>query len=107
MMRYFHRQVQLWGEDTQKVLQDKKIAIIGSGGLGSSLAYALGSSGIGEIHMIDFHLAAEDYIEVVEHLVVIEKHIALSERYDTTILLHLPTQRFTYVLHTFKLKLHR
>jgi molybdopterin/thiamine biosynthesis adenylyltransferase len=53
-MRYFHRQVQLWGEDTQKVLQDKKIAIIGSGGLGSSLAYALGSSGIGEIHMIDF-----------------------------------------------------
>ncbi len=54
MMKYFHRQVQLWGEDTQKSLQSKKIVIVGSGGLGSSLAYALGASGIGEIHMIDF-----------------------------------------------------
>lgn len=54
MMHYFHRQVQLWGEETQLILQSKRIAIIGSGGLGSSLAFALGSSGIGEIHMIDF-----------------------------------------------------
>jgi len=54
MMQYFHRQVQLWGEETQQSLQDKKIAIIGAGGLGSSLAFALGASGIGEIHMIDF-----------------------------------------------------
>ena len=54
MMNYFHRQVQLWGEETQSLLQTKKIAIIGSGGLGSSLAFALGASGIGEIHMIDF-----------------------------------------------------
>ncbi len=54
MMKYFHRQVQLWGEETQILLQDKKIAIVGSGGLGSSLAFALGASGIGEIHMIDF-----------------------------------------------------
>lgn len=54
MMKYFHRQVQLWGEETQQLLQAKKIAIIGSGGLGSSLAFALGASGIGEIHMVDF-----------------------------------------------------
>jgi molybdopterin/thiamine biosynthesis adenylyltransferase len=54
MMHYFHRQVQLWGEETQQSLQSKKIAIIGSGGLGSSLAFALGASGIGEIHIIDF-----------------------------------------------------
>lgn len=53
-MQYFHRQVQLWGEETQKSLQSKKIAIVGAGGLGSSLAFALGASGIGEIHMIDF-----------------------------------------------------
>ena len=53
-MKYFHRQVQLWGEQTQKLLQNKKIVIVGSGGLGSSLAFALGASGIGEIHMIDF-----------------------------------------------------
>jgi molybdopterin/thiamine biosynthesis adenylyltransferase len=54
MMQYFHRQVQLWGKETQTLLQTKKIAIVGSGGLGSSLAFALGASGIGQIHMIDF-----------------------------------------------------
>jgi molybdopterin/thiamine biosynthesis adenylyltransferase len=54
MMQYFHRQVQLWGEDTQRSLQEKKIVIIGCGGLGSSLAFALGASGIGEIHLVDF-----------------------------------------------------
>jgi len=51
---YFNRQIQLWGEATQKSLQQKKIAIIGSGGLGCTLAMALGTSGIGEIHMVDF-----------------------------------------------------
>ncbi len=54
MMHYFHRQVQLWGEETQQALQQKRIAIIGSGGLGSSLSFALGASGIGEIHLVDF-----------------------------------------------------
>jgi len=51
---YFDRQIQLWGKTTQKSLQKKKIAIIGSGGLGSTLAMALGTSGIGEIHLVDF-----------------------------------------------------
>lgn len=54
MIEYFHRQIQLWGEDTQNLLATKKVVIIGSGGLGSSLAFALGASGIGEIHMVDF-----------------------------------------------------
>jgi molybdopterin/thiamine biosynthesis adenylyltransferase len=54
VLEYFNRQIQLWGEDTQKSLQEKKIVIIGSGGLGSSLSFALGASGIGEIHMVDF-----------------------------------------------------
>jgi len=49
---YFKRQIQLWGEDTQESLSAKKIAIIGSGGLGSTLAIALGTSGIGEIDMV-------------------------------------------------------
>ncbi len=54
MIEYFHRQIQLWGKERQDALQNKKVAIIGAGGLGSSLAFALGSSGIGEIHMVDF-----------------------------------------------------
>ena len=51
---YFNRQIQLWGSNVQQSLQKKKIAIIGSGGLGCTLAMALGTSGIGEIHMVDF-----------------------------------------------------
>jgi len=51
---YFNRQIQLWGSQTQKNLQKKKIAIIGAGGLGCTLAQALGTSGIGEIHLVDF-----------------------------------------------------
>ncbi|MHC3995498.1 HesA/MoeB/ThiF family protein [Thiomicrolovo sp. ZZH C-3] len=54
MMQYFHRQIKLWGEEVQQSLQEKRIAIIGSGGLGSSLAFALGATGIGEIHIVDF-----------------------------------------------------
>ncbi|WP_200762464.1 HesA/MoeB/ThiF family protein [Nitrosophilus alvini] len=54
MKEYFKRQIQLWGEETQMSLVDKKVAIIGCGGLGSSVAIALGSSGIGEIYLVDF-----------------------------------------------------
>ena len=51
---YFNRQIQLWGEETQTSLENKKIAIIGAGGLGCSLALALGTSGIGYIDIVDF-----------------------------------------------------
>jgi len=51
---YFKRQIELWGEEKQNYLQNKSIAIIGAGGLGSSLAYALGSSGIGRVDIVDF-----------------------------------------------------
>ena len=51
---YFNRQIQLWGENTQSSLQNKRIAIIGCGGLGCSLGIALGSSGIGQIDLVDF-----------------------------------------------------
>jgi adenylyltransferase/sulfurtransferase len=54
MIDYFKRQIELWGEKKQNSLQKKRIAIIGSGGLGSSLSLALGSVGIGEIHLVDF-----------------------------------------------------
>ena len=51
---YFNRQIQLLGEDTQKLLATKRIAIIGCGGLGCSIGIALGSSGIGHIDLVDF-----------------------------------------------------
>ncbi len=54
MKEFFKRQIELWGEKSQERLQDKSVAIIGCGGLGSSLALALGASGIGQIHLVDF-----------------------------------------------------
>jgi len=54
MENYFLRQIELWGNDTQKSLLNKSILIVGCGGLGSSLAIALGSSGIGKITLVDF-----------------------------------------------------
>jgi len=54
MKDYYNRQVMLWGEDTQKSLKSKKILIVGSGGLGCSIALALSGSGIGVIDIIDF-----------------------------------------------------
>jgi len=54
MTNYFLRQIQLWGEETQMRLKSKKVAVIGAGGLGSSLIYALGSCGLGELHIVDF-----------------------------------------------------
>ncbi|RXK00560.1 thiamine biosynthesis protein ThiF [Arcobacter sp. CECT 8986] len=54
MHEFFNRQIKLWGEETQDSLQNKKVAIIGSGGLGCSLGIALGASGIGEFTLVDF-----------------------------------------------------
>ena len=53
-MEYFKRQIKLLGEDNQNNLKYKRVAIIGCGGLGCSIMSALGSSGIGEFHLIDF-----------------------------------------------------
>jgi adenylyltransferase/sulfurtransferase len=55
---YFQRQITLVGKEKQALLQDKKVLIIGAGGLGSSLALALGTSGIGHVDIIDFDRVA-------------------------------------------------
>jgi len=54
MENFFNRQIQLWGEDKQQILQNKHILIIGCGGLGCSLGIALGAVGIGNITLVDF-----------------------------------------------------
>jgi len=51
---YFKRQIELWGIEAQRKLREKRILVVGCGGLGSTLAMALGGSGIGEIHLLDF-----------------------------------------------------
>ncbi|MCV6607236.1 MAG: ThiF family adenylyltransferase [Campylobacterales bacterium] len=62
MNNYFHRQIQLWGEKTQKQLRKKTVAIIGSGGLGSSISSALSGLGLKKIYLVDFDRVSESNI---------------------------------------------
>ncbi len=54
MKDYYSRQIMLWGEEAQKSLSNKSILIVGSGGLGCSVALALSGVGLGEIDIVDF-----------------------------------------------------
>jgi len=51
---YFNRQIKLLGEDKNNILMSKKILIIGCGGLGNSLAFALSGLGLRQIDLIDY-----------------------------------------------------
>jgi sulfur-carrier protein adenylyltransferase/sulfurtransferase len=53
---YFKRQSTLSeiGEEGQQLLQKSKVVVIGCGGLGSPIAIYLATSGIGELHIVDF-----------------------------------------------------
>lgn len=52
----FKRQITLSeiGKEGQQKLQDAKVLVVGCGGLGSPIAVYLATSGIGEIHLVDF-----------------------------------------------------
>jgi len=92
MKNYFHRQIELWGEDKQNSLQDKSIAIIGSGGLGCSVAIALGSSGIGTIYCVDF-----DKVEIHNIHRQIAFRVEDETKYKSEVLSTLLKQRSPYV----------
>ena len=53
---YFQRQTTLSeiGKEGQELLQKAKVLVIGCGGLGSPIAIYLATSGIGELHLVDF-----------------------------------------------------
>ena len=53
---YFQRQTTLTeiGLAGQELLQKAKVLVIGCGGLGSPIAIYLATSGIGELHLVDF-----------------------------------------------------
>ena len=53
---YFKRQTTLSeiGKTGQALLQNAKVLIIGCGGLGSPIAIYLATSGVGELHLVDF-----------------------------------------------------
>ncbi|MCI1273379.1 MAG: tRNA threonylcarbamoyladenosine dehydratase [Clostridiaceae bacterium] len=53
-MEIFSRNVLFWGEDSQKLLAEKHVAVFGLGGVGGFCAEALVRSGIGELTIVDF-----------------------------------------------------
>lgn len=50
----YHRNRLLWGVDSQKLLWQKHVAVIGLGGVGSYAAEAIVRAGIGKISLLDF-----------------------------------------------------
>ncbi|MDR2337728.1 MAG: HesA/MoeB/ThiF family protein [Deltaproteobacteria bacterium] len=52
----YNRQLEMpeWGMKRQQLLEKAKVAVIGAGGVKSSLLYALTSAGIGHLRVIDF-----------------------------------------------------
>lgn len=58
MSEYFKRQTDILGENSLEILRKKSIAIVGCGGLGCTISIALGGSGVGNIHLIDFDTIA-------------------------------------------------
>ena len=56
---YFNRQIRLWGEETQKSLQDKKVAIIGGGNVAMDAARCALRLGAEKVYMIYRRTKAE------------------------------------------------
>lgn len=51
---YFSRQITLFGEERQERLLNAKVAVLGCGGLGCSIGYAVAGAGVGSIDLVDF-----------------------------------------------------
>ncbi|MGB0776750.1 MAG: HesA/MoeB/ThiF family protein [Flavobacteriaceae bacterium] len=50
----YSRQISLIGTSKQESLADRKVAVIGAGGLGSFVAMGLAASGVGHLFIVDF-----------------------------------------------------
>ena len=53
-MEIFSRNTLFWGEENQKILQTKHVAVFGLGGVGSYCAETLARAGIGTLTIFDF-----------------------------------------------------
>lgn len=62
MSEIFSRNEMLWGEETQKLLSQKHVAVFGLGGVGGFAVEALVRAGIGEISIIDFDKVSKSNI---------------------------------------------
>jgi molybdopterin/thiamine biosynthesis adenylyltransferase len=50
----YDRQIMIWGVEGQEKLKRSTVAVVGTGGLGSPVAYYLAAAGVGRIILVDF-----------------------------------------------------
>ena len=62
MENIFSRNELFWGEDNQKLLSLKHVAVFGLGGVGGYCAESLARAGVGELTIIDFDTVSETNI---------------------------------------------
>lgn len=83
MSELFSRNELYWGEDFQKYLSEKCVAIFGLGGVGGYAAEALTRSGLGKIILIDFDCITESNINrqlIALHSNIGEKKVFAFEK---------------------------
>ena len=80
---YFSRNELFWGEDNQKLLSQKHVAVFGLGGVGGFCAEALARTGVGELTLVDFDTVSTTNINrklVALHSTVGQKKTYLFEQ---------------------------
>jgi molybdopterin/thiamine biosynthesis adenylyltransferase len=54
----YSRQISIWGIETQKMLANAKVLVLGAGGLGCPALYYLAAAGVGHITVADFDVVS-------------------------------------------------
>lgn len=83
MSELFSRNILYWGEEKQKYLAQKHIAVFGLGGVGGFCAEALTRAGVGNLTIIDFDTVSESNINrqsVAMHSTIGKKKTELFEK---------------------------
>ena len=78
----FSRNELFWGEDNQKLLASKNVAVFGLGGVGGFCAEALVRAGVGNLTIVDFDNVSESNINrqiIALHSTIGEKKTTLFE----------------------------
>ena len=76
---YFSRNELFWGEENQKLLSSKHVAVLGLGGVGGFCAEALARAGVGELTIVDFDTVSTTNIN--RQLVALHSTVGQSKTY--------------------------
>lgn len=83
MSEIFSRNILYWGEENQRLLAQKHVAVFGLGGVGGFCAEALARAGVGSLTIVDFDTVSKSNINrqsVALHSTIGQKKTALFEK---------------------------